>query len=73
VIFSLDATEDNGSLGRLVNHGSEKKTKANIVPQVVISSRGPHIVFVALVDLIPGIQLLYDYNDKSSGLNWLQQ
>jgi len=73
VILSLDATQENSTLGRLINHGTEKAKTANLLPKEVISSSGKHLVFIAREPIEPGTQLRYDYNDKNSGLTWLQE
>lgn len=59
---SVDATKDDGRLGRLINHS--KKTP-NVVPQVLELNNAPHVYFSALVDIEPGQEILYDYGDRS--------
>lgn len=59
--FCVDATKENGRLGRLVNHSK----KGNLKTQAFLIEDHPHLIFVATKDISPGEELLYDYGDRS--------
>lgn len=59
--FSIDATEETGYLGRLVNHSRN----GNLVTKAVEVSGQPHLILIAKHDLEPGTEILYDYGDRS--------
>ena len=60
--YCVDATEETGRLGRLVNHS---KKRANLKPKVHTLNRNPHIIFLASRHIKIGEELLFDYGDKS--------
>ncbi len=64
--YSIDATAETGTLGRLINHS---RKKPNLVPKVVEIKRIPHVVFFALRNIATREELLYDYVDRST--TWL--
>jgi len=57
----VDATVDNGRLGRLVNHS---KLKANLQTRIFEHQGVPHIMFFAARDIDTGEELLYDYGER---------
>ena len=59
--YSVDATNDDGHPGRLLNHS---KTSPNVVTKLVEIRGVPHLCFFAskLVDI--GEELVYDYGDR---------
>lgn len=59
--FCVDATKENGRLGRLVNHSK----KGNLKTQAFLISDRPHLIFTAKRDIPLGEELLYDYGDRS--------
>ncbi|XP_063610361.1 N-lysine methyltransferase KMT5A-A-like [Penaeus indicus] len=59
--YCIDATEESGYLGRLVNHSRN----GNLVPKAVEVNGRPHLILLAKHDLEPSIELLYDYGDRS--------
>ena len=61
VYFSLDATNKQGRLGRLVNHS---KTKANVVTKVLEVVGQPRLCLIASKDIEKGSNLQYDYGDR---------
>ena len=61
-IFSIDATKDTGRYGRLVNHS--RKTP-NLVTRVITNGESPRLFLIAKYDIEPGVELLYDYGDRS--------
>lgn len=63
ISFSIDATKDDTTVGRMINHS---RKYPNIVPQIVSIDETPHIVFFARMDISCGAELLYDYGDRSS-------
>ena len=60
-IYSVDATEETGLYGRLLNHS---KKKANIVPRVILIDELPVVIMVAKRDICVGEELVYDYGDR---------
>ena len=58
----VDATNDNGRLGRIINHS---KTSANLKSEVFTHNEKPHLVFFAKSDIQKGQELLFDYGDRS--------
>ena len=71
--WAIDATEENGSYGRLINHS---KLSQNIKPVVHVRKGKPIVIFVALRDIKMNEELLYDYCDTSKDANkifpWLK-
>ena len=61
IIFfvSIDATNDDGRLGRLVNDGWNGNE--NCVMKKIESDHGPKLVLFAKRDIMEKEQLLYDY------------
>lgn len=59
--YCIDATEESGYLGRLVNHSRN----GNLVTKAVEVSGKPHLILLAKCDLEPGTEILYDYGDRS--------
>ena len=56
----MDATKDNGRVGRLINHG---KKSPNLTAQVEELDSIPHLCFFMSGDIHIGKELLYDYGD----------
>ena len=71
LFFSIDATEESGRYGRLVNHSRANK---NLRVKV---EKGPRLFMYALRDIEPGTELLYDYGERSKATlaahPWLQK
>ncbi|KAB7494773.1 Histone-lysine N-methyltransferase pr-set7 [Armadillidium nasatum] len=57
----IDATEESGYLGRLVNHSRN----GNLVTKAVEVQGKPHLILMAKKDLEEGTEILYDYGDRS--------
>lgn len=72
--YVLDATVEDGSYGRLINHS---KKNANVVPKAIEIDGNPAIYFQAKVDIEAGVELRYDYavHDKEvlEANPWLKQ
>lgn len=68
----LDATAEDGTYGRLINHS---KKKANVLPKPVEIDGMPAVIFVAKVDLEVGVELRYDYGERRKSVirrnSWL--
>ena len=62
--FSIDATEETGRLGRLLNHS---KLSPNCITKVIQIEKQekPRLVLIAKCDIEAGTELLYDYGDRS--------
>jgi [histone H4]-lysine20 N-methyltransferase SETD8 len=58
---SIDATTETGKLGRLVNHSRN----GNLMTKTVMVGNRPHLVLIAKDDLPAGVELTYDYGDRS--------
>jgi hypothetical protein len=54
----LDASEDDGSLGRLINDGVKG---ANASPKAFIVDGRPRVFFFGNAKICPGEELLYSY------------
>lgn len=66
--FCLDATRAMGTMGRLLNHSS----KPNIKPFRPLYLRKKwRVGFVALRDIYPGEEIMWDYGCPPDGLQWL--
>ena len=59
--MAVDATIEDGSYGRLINHDSNNP---NVFMKVESIARSPVIVFVALKDIPVGQEIQYDYGEK---------
>ena len=76
---SIDATEDTGRLGRLINHSRKKANlnlkvleennfkygeNGNMDPSSI--KKTPRVFLIAKREINEGEELLYDYGDRSS-------
>jgi histone-lysine N-methyltransferase SETD8 len=61
--YCLDATEESGRYGRLINHSRKRPT---CYPKVVTVNGTPRLIFRAKSDLMPGQEVQYDYGDRSA-------
>lgn len=61
----IDASEENGTYGRLINHSA---LHANLkpVPQIVLEGNQPEIIFVAMRDIVVGEELFWNYGKKAN-------
>lgn len=59
--FCIDATVDDGTWGRLVNH-SRLRPNCRVISLRV--KKTPVLALVALRDIVPGEELLYDYGES---------
>lgn len=59
--YSIDATKDDGSKGRLINHSK----RGNLCPRVILVDDVPSIIFEAGKDIPKDEELLYDYGERS--------
>ena len=70
---SIDATQEDGSLGRLINHSR----KANVEVKIVVHDERPHLCMFAATNIKEGQELLYDYGERSTAIikdfTWLKQ
>ncbi len=57
MLYSIDATQESGRLGRLVNH-------ANCMTRVVSIDNTPYLAIVAARTINPQEELLFDYGDR---------
>lgn len=60
--YCIDATAEDATLGRLINHGFERGV-ANLTPVRREISGRLYIVFVAKRPIVKDEEVLYDYND----------
>ncbi|XP_059147511.1 N-lysine methyltransferase KMT5A-like isoform X2 [Physella acuta] len=56
----IDATDESGLFGRLVNHSRE----GNCCTRAVVVDQKPHLILVASRDIKPDEELCYDYGDR---------
>uniref|UniRef100_A0A182ILC4 Uncharacterized protein n=1 Tax=Anopheles atroparvus TaxID=41427 RepID=A0A182ILC4_ANOAO len=59
--YIIDATAESGKLGRLVNHSRN----GNLVTKTVPLNNRPHLVLIAKEDIDAGVEVTYDYGDRS--------
>lgn len=59
--FCVDATEESGRLGRLLNHSC---IHPNLVTKIVTLDESPRLILVAKHDIVAGTELIYDYGDR---------
>lgn len=57
----IDATAESGKLGRLVNHSRN----GNLMTKTVLVNDIPHLVLLAKEDIPEGVEVTYDYGDRS--------
>ena len=59
--FSIDATTDDGSFGRLINHS---RLNSNLKAKSIQIDNSLFVYFVANKDININDELLYDYGDR---------
>ncbi|KAG5881468.1 hypothetical protein JTB14_000896 [Gonioctena quinquepunctata] len=59
--YCIDATAENGKLGRLVNHSRN----GNLSTKTVVLDNKPRLVLIAKDSIRKGEEILYDYGDRS--------
>ena len=59
--FCIDATNEDGTLGRLINHS---RLAGNCTPKKIVVDGQPHIYFVAANAISPGEELMFDYGER---------
>lgn len=64
--YSIDASKEDGTLGRLAN--DNHKNPNCTVRNVIVNGR-PHLCLFASKEILPGEEITYDYGDSS----WLGQ
>jgi len=60
--YCIDATDESGYMGRLLNHS---RVKPNCATKLIEVNDSPYLILVALKDIDIGEELLYDYGDRS--------
>ena len=60
--WAIDATKEDESFGRLINHS---KRKPNVKPAIMPKEGVPFISFLATRDIAKDEEILYDYCDYS--------
>lgn len=60
--YCIDATEESGKLGRLLNHS---KTIGNCHTKIIDVKDHPYLILLASRDINKGEELMYDYGDRS--------
>ena len=74
-IFSLDATHDSSEccgqshLGRKVNHSH---LHPNAEMKMYDYKGKPRLFLIAIENIPPNTEILYDYNDSESDLFWMK-
>ncbi|KAL2751207.1 histone-lysine N-methyltransferase pr-set7 [Vespula maculifrons] len=59
--YCVDATAETKKLGRLVNHSRN----GNLIARIVEVESTPHLVLTAKEDIPIGVEVTYDYGDRS--------
>uniref|UniRef100_A0A182PDH9 [histone H4]-lysine(20) N-methyltransferase n=1 Tax=Anopheles epiroticus TaxID=199890 RepID=A0A182PDH9_9DIPT len=59
--YIIDATAESGKFGRLVNHSRN----GNLITKTVPINNRPHLVLIAKEDIEKGVEVTYDYGDRS--------
>jgi len=59
--YCVDATEETGRLGRLLNHSCKHP---NLITKVMMVDSSPRLYLVAKHDMKAGTELVYDYGDR---------
>lgn len=59
--YCVDATAETKKLGRLVNHSRT----GNLIARIVEVNSRPHLVLTAKEDIPIGVEISYDYGDRS--------
>lgn len=59
--YVLDASREDGTYGRLINHS---RKNPNVQPKPFTLDGTPAIFFKALVDIEAGVELRYDYGER---------
>lgn len=62
LFFSVDATKEDNSIGRLINHS---KNKPNLKSRIIEVDGKPHLIFISTKEIEPNEELLYDYGDRA--------
>ncbi|CAG0915622.1 unnamed protein product [Notodromas monacha] len=60
--YCVDATQESGRLGRLINHS---KSQANLSTKTIMVDGKPRLALFATRDIGKSEELLYDYGDRS--------
>ncbi|XP_031553921.1 N-lysine methyltransferase KMT5A-B-like [Actinia tenebrosa] len=70
--FCVDATQESGRLGRLLNHS----INGNCTTKLISIRDKPYLILVAAKDIQPNSELLYDYGERNKDAiashPWLQ-
>jgi len=59
--YCIDATEESGRYGRLLNHS---RVNPNCMTKVVMLGDSPRLILVAKSDIAAGTELVFDYGDR---------
>ena len=66
----MDATRESGRYGRLMNHS---KIASNVTTKIFLIDDVPRLILVATMDVPAGVELVYDYGDRSKVMIYLRQ
>jgi hypothetical protein len=70
MVISIDATAEDGTPGRLINHSL---LKGNLTPKLVHIGHRFRIFLVAKQSIPANKELLYDYGDRKSSFSFLRE
>ena len=62
---SIDATKENGKIGRLINHS---RAAPNAITRVQELDTRPHLFLFASKYIKKGEEVLFDYGDRSANV-----
>ena len=68
MLFSVDATADDPSAGRMINDASPRTPEENACMKIIVVNQNPHLCLFAKRDIEEGEELRYDYGVP--GLPW---
>ena len=63
--YCVDATEETGRFGRLINHSLKKP---NCATKVVAFEDSPRLILVAKDDIDVGVELFFDYGERNKDI-----
>jgi SET domain-containing protein len=69
-VFSIDASIDDGRLGRLINDAKTGSPECNAIMKLIDVKGQAKLFLFALQDIKVGEEICYDYGEKEKKLWW---
>ena len=60
--YMIDATKEDSGIARFINHS---KRDANVKGSIIEYSGKPRLLFFAITNIKPGVEIAYDYMDQN--------